>query len=99
MPDVTANDIQGQQPLQYIATNGRSGSSQLLAKLDSATGIMSQEFQWLFAKCDLCKCIMMHCTFAAHNCSVIDLTRATETEECHGNGGVDIPVVVLLEKG
>ena len=81
VPDVTANNVQEQRPLQCIATNGRSSSSQLLAKLNSAMGITSQEFQGLFVKCDLCKCIMMHHTFTAHNCSVIDLTRDTETEE------------------
>ena len=71
--------MQEQPPLKHIATNERK-FSQLLAKADSASGITGQEFQKLFIKCDLCRCVMMHHFLAAHDCDIIDLTGDTDTE-------------------
>ena len=79
MPDVTTNDVQEQPPLKYIATNEHK-FPQLLTKANSASGISGQEFQKLFIKCDLCRCVMTLFFLAAHNCDIIDLTGDMDME-------------------
>ena len=78
IPDVTADEVQEQQPPKHLATSKGSDSSQLLACIDSASGITRQQFQKLFKKCSLCGSIMMHWAFHDHGCIMIDLTTDSD---------------------
>ena len=77
MPDVTGEDI---QPQRHLAIGGFGRASQLVACLDSATGITHREFQKLFAKCDSCSGIMTRRAFPDHKCNVIDLTTDSDSD-------------------
>ena len=76
MPDIMGEDIQPQLPLKHLAIDGLGRASQLLAHLDSVTGITGWDFQKLFVKCDSCSGIMTHHTFPDHECNIIDLTTS-----------------------
>ena len=78
IPDVTADEVQEQQPPKHLATSKGSDSSQLLARVDSASGITHQQFQKLFKKCSLCGSVMTCWAFHDHGCVVIDLTTDSD---------------------
>ena len=80
MPDIMGEDIQLQLPLKCLAIDGLGRASQLLAHLNSATGITCQDFQKLFAKCDSCSGIMTRHAFPDHKCNVIDLTTDSDSD-------------------
>ena len=78
IPDVTADEVQEQQLPKHLAASKGSDSSQLLARIDSASGITHQQFRKLFKKCSLCGSIMMRRAFHDHGCIMIDLTTDSD---------------------